>query len=166
MAKGDLWTQEELDWLKNNYKSGTVQWLCEQLNRSRKAVEQKLYKQRLSITGRQLKEICINSKIQVEGIPEPITCRLPAFHPVMLGIYPSRAHGSSRMWKKRREIILKMHDNLCVYCGDEAYTVDHVIPIELGGTDDPKNLVAACSRCNYAFGAKIKHIEMRIAYKV
>ena len=163
MAKGLLWTQEELDWLKNNYKSGSVEWLGTQLNRSRKAVEQKLYKQRLSITGRELKQLSINPKIQVKSIPEPITCRLPVFHPVMLGIYPSRAHGSSRMWKKRREIILKMHDNLCVYCGNEAYTVDHVIPIELGGTDHPQNLVAACLRCNSALGAKTKHIEMRIA---
>jgi hypothetical protein len=162
MAKGALWTQEDLDWLRNNYKSGTVEWLGRQLNRSRKSVEQKLYKQRLSITGRQLKQICINPKIQIKVIPEPITCRLPPFHPVMLGIYPSRAHGSARMWHKRRAIILKMHDNLCVYCGDEANTVDHVIPIENGGTDHPDNLVAACLRCNSAFGAKTKHIKMRI----
>jgi 5-methylcytosine-specific restriction endonuclease McrA len=29
-------------------------------------------------------------------------------------------------------------------------TVDHVIPIARGGSDDPENLIAACRRCNYS----------------
>ncbi len=37
----------------------------------------------------------------------------------------------------------------CVYCGStDNLVVDHVVPIDLGGTDDPRNLVAACRRCN------------------
>jgi 5-methylcytosine-specific restriction endonuclease McrA len=57
-----------------------------------------------------------------------------------------------------------MHDYCCAYCGDEANTVDHIIPINKGGTDHPLNLVAACARCNYGFGDKIKHLEMKITY--
>ena len=89
-------------------------------------------------------------------------CKLPTFHPVMLGIHPvsqSEHGGSSSRWRKRRAIILKMHDECCVYCGDEANTVDHVIPISKGGTDDPNNLVAACSRCNYSLGNKVKVVK-------
>jgi hypothetical protein len=90
-------------------------------------------------------------------------CKLGVFHPVILGIYPvSQLDGSSNRWRKRRALILKMHDYLCVYCGDEANTVDHVIPMVKGGTDHPLNLVACCSRCNSAFGDKSKHIQFKI----
>jgi 5-methylcytosine-specific restriction endonuclease McrA len=93
-------------------------------------------------------------------------CKLPTFHPVTLGIHPvsqTNEHGSTTRWRKRRALILKMHDYLCVYCGDEADTVDHLIPMSKGGTDHPENLVAACRNCNFGFGNRIKHIEMRIA---
>ena len=53
---------------------------------------------------------------------------------------------------RRRYEILRRDDHTCRYCGgrapDVALTVDHVIPVALGGTDDPTNLVAACKDCN------------------
>ncbi|HVQ45126.1 MAG TPA: HNH endonuclease [Candidatus Saccharimonadia bacterium] len=41
----------------------------------------------------------------------------------------------------------------CVYCGASAHDgarlhVDHVRPRSQGGTNDPSNLVTACSDCN------------------
>jgi len=36
----------------------------------------------------------------------------------------------------------------CEYCGADATGVDHLIPKSKGGTDEPENLVAACSKCN------------------
>jgi 5-methylcytosine-specific restriction endonuclease McrA len=37
----------------------------------------------------------------------------------------------------------------CFYCGDElADTVDHMLPVSVGGTDDRANLVSACWPCN------------------
>lgn len=40
----------------------------------------------------------------------------------------------------------------CRYCGDavtmETATLDHVVPVSRGGTDDPDNLAAACLMCN------------------
>jgi len=155
-----IWSQEDNDWLMANYREG-VDYCAKYLGRSYKSVSMRLYVARVSSTGRPLKEIVPWIKPYVKA--EDTYSKLPPFHPVMLGLYPSRGHGSSRMWRQRRAIILKMHDNLCVYCGDEAYTVDHVIPIELGGTDHPENLVAACLRCNSALGAKTKHLEMRIS---
>jgi hypothetical protein len=154
-----IWSEHEINWLKINYTEG-LDYCCKYLGRSYKAISMKLYVMRLSSTGKELRVLVPYIKPYIK--PESTSSKLPVFHPVMLGLYPSRAHGSTRMWKKRRSIILKMHDNLCVYCGDEAYTVDHVIPIENGGTDHPENLVAACLRCNSALGAKTKHIEMRI----
>lgn len=46
----------------------------------------------------------------------------------------------------------------CQYCGaqiqDTELHVDHVIPRKLGGTDDPFNLVTACTACNLGKGSR------------
>ena len=37
----------------------------------------------------------------------------------------------------------------CVYCGStDTPSIDHIIPIDKGGTQDPKNLIRACAFCN------------------
>lgn len=41
----------------------------------------------------------------------------------------------------------------CVYCGDPAQTLDHIVPRSKGGPDSPDNLVPACQRCNSAKSA-------------
>jgi hypothetical protein len=151
------WTVEEIDWLKNNYMNGDITWMAQQLNRPYAGVSHQLYQLRLSSTGRELKQLIAYKHEYVKK--EPNLCRLPPFHVVMLGIYPSRAFAhNGRIWHKRRRLILKMHDYLCVYCGDVATAVDHVIPINKGGTDHPDNLVAACMTCNSTFGDSTKHI--------
>jgi 5-methylcytosine-specific restriction endonuclease McrA len=43
----------------------------------------------------------------------------------------------------------------CVYCGGPFEHVDHVIPASRGGTDDPDNLVPACTPCNTSKGNKL-----------
>lgn len=55
--------------------------------------------------------------------------------------------------KRLRFEILRRDDHCCRYCGEHAspevrLTVDHVLPVALGGTDDPSNLAAACGPCN------------------
>lgn len=54
--------------------------------------------------------------------------------------------------KRLRFEILRRDNHACRYCGgvapDVTLTVDHVIPVALGGSDDPSNLVAACRDCN------------------
>lgn len=67
----------------------------------------------------------------------------------------ARANGGTRAWSKIRERILIRDGYLCQYCGSDATTVDHVIPISKGGTDEPDNLVAACTRCNYSKGNRM-----------
>lgn len=42
-------------------------------------------------------------------------------------------------------------DGLCFYCGCEVgsnYHVDHYIPLALGGSNGPENIVIACPTCN------------------
>lgn len=47
---------------------------------------------------------------------------------------------------------MRRDGHTCRYCGakapDAKLTVDHVVPVALGGTDEPSNLVTACDACN------------------
>lgn len=55
--------------------------------------------------------------------------------------------------RRLRWLILERDGHRCVYCGagpinGAQLTIDHVIPVIDGGTDDPDNLVTACDECN------------------
>jgi hypothetical protein len=54
--------------------------------------------------------------------------------------------------KRLRFEVLRRDGHTCRYCGRSApevrLTVDHVVPVALGGSDAPENLVTACSECN------------------
>lgn len=52
--------------------------------------------------------------------------------------------------KRTRFEVLKRDNYTCRYCrsADGELTIDHVVPVALGGTDRPDNLVAACKDCN------------------
>jgi hypothetical protein len=54
--------------------------------------------------------------------------------------------------KRLRFEILRRDEHTCQYCGEKApdvtLHVDHVVPVTLGGSDKPDNLVAACKDCN------------------
>ena len=151
-----VWSEDEINYLLANYKNQSAKEIAVVLGRPYNGVIQKMYKYRLSSKGKRLREIVINPKIQVKIE----FCNLPVFHPVMIGLYPNRDYpGGINLWKKRRLIVLKMHDWCCTYCGDDATTVDHVIPVDKGGLDTLDNLVAACNSCNSAFGARTKHIK-------
>lgn len=56
------------------------------------------------------------------------------------------------MNSRLRYEVLKRDGFTCRYCGggapDVKLTVDHVVPVALGGQDEPTNLVAACFDCN------------------
>lgn len=55
-----------------------------------------------------------------------------------------------RAWEKIRQRVLKAHDYLCVRCVQAEFPrmaeeVDHVIPLEVGGSNDDSNLQPLCS---------------------
>lgn len=45
-------------------------------------------------------------------------------------------------------------DGLCSYCLQPGASIDHVLPVSRGGSNDPSNLVLACGPCNSRKGAK------------
>lgn len=52
--------------------------------------------------------------------------------------------------KRTRFEVLRRDGFTCRYCRNDSnpLTVDHVVPVALGGTDTPDNLVACCRDCN------------------
>lgn len=51
--------------------------------------------------------------------------------------------------------VLLRDKNKCTYCGKLATSVDHVVPVSRGGTNDPANVVAACRSCNSISGVRV-----------
>ena len=63
----------------------------------------------------------------------------------------------------------------CVYChrkmGEVQLTVDHFLPLELGGANDWTNYLSACRKCNKDKGslsprawAELKHLDLQALY--
>ncbi len=55
--------------------------------------------------------------------------------------------------KEIRALILSRDNSCCMYCGRKPednikLTVDHIVPISKGGTDDLENLWTLCQECN------------------
>lgn len=62
------------------------------------------------------------------------------------------------------DALIKRERGLCHYCekpvvspslDNQVYDIEHVIPLDLFGTNDPTNLVLACQACNSAKGVKL-----------
>jgi 5-methylcytosine-specific restriction endonuclease McrA len=64
-------------------------------------------------------------------------------------------NGNDRTWRKIRERTLARDGYLCQYCGDTATTVDHIVPVTKGGTDEDFNLTSACNQCNSRKGNRM-----------
>ncbi|WP_232217795.1 HNH endonuclease [Virgibacillus sp. SK37] len=47
-----------------------------------------------------------------------------------------------------RMLVFKRYGDRCVYCGEIANTIDHIIPKSKGGITSFSNCVPACSNCN------------------
>ena len=56
-----------------------------------------------------------------------------------------RLLGATLQWE-----IYRRDNYTCQYCGrnDVSMTIDHYLPVELGGTDEKDNLKTACRKCN------------------
>lgn len=51
-------------------------------------------------------------------------------------------------WKAIRDFVFERDGGICVYCGDDASVIDHVLPISRLGSWHPSNCVSSCATCN------------------
>lgn len=64
----------------------------------------------------------------------------------------------SKWCRPSTRLAIYLRDGMaCVYCSDSLedgvqFQLDHVVPHSKGGSNDPSNLVTACSRCNASRG--------------
>lgn len=66
---------------------------------------------------------------------------------VVLLTYMVKQGTNKRVGFSRHGVLVR--DNFdCVYCGNKATTIDHVVPRALGGKSTYENCVAACLPCN------------------
>ena len=62
--------------------------------------------------------------------------------------------------RQAKRLAIYLRDGLaCVYCGDSIeqgarFQLDHIIPVEKGGSNHQFNLVTCCDRCNVAKGER------------
>lgn len=76
-----------------------------------------------------------------------------------------------RVWFSRdvKEDILRKSEGVCAHCGCQVvvgdnFTVEHVVPISKGGTNDLVNIVALCRTCNVTKGDGIWHPYEYLTY--
>lgn len=64
-------------------------------------------------------------------------------------------YGRISLSAARKEEIFARDGHVCSYCGaqDGPFHVDHILPVALGGSNDPDNLTIACKACNLSKGA-------------
>lgn len=63
-----------------------------------------------------------------------------------LSILRHQWENKSKSWKKR---IYERDGYKCKYCGStNNLTIDHIIPLAKGGTNEPDNLRVMCRTCN------------------
>ncbi len=54
------------------------------------------------------------------------------------------------------KLIWGRDEGMCIYCGNPATELDHIIPTKDGGISISSNLVCACHRCNIK---KSRHLD-------
>lgn len=87
----------------------------------------------------------------------------------------SRAHGLKRGNERigpgrRRDVerayIVERDGGRCHLCGAKPkgaeLTIDHILPLALGGTHSPENLAVACRSCNCAKGSRAANDQLRM----
>jgi len=72
---------------------------------------------------------------------------------LLYNIYMSRINS-----KIKRDLIYKKTNYRCAYCGvalkEHNRSIDHIISLQNGGTNDESNLIGSCIPCNLEKGQR------------
>ena len=96
---------------------------------------------------------------QKARLPKAPKVLLPIDHPVVIQILATSGKRvlGTQYWKNRRLEVLMRDGYICSYCGEDANSVDHVIPRSAGGDHSLENLIACCLKCNGKKGNMQQH---------
>jgi 5-methylcytosine-specific restriction endonuclease McrA len=83
-----------------------------------------------------------NSDIRLRSVEQSI-----AIPKVAVLTYYVKAPYARRVALNRENIFIR-DSYLCQYCGDDAESIDHIMPKSKGGSHEWGNVVACCKRCN------------------
>ena len=139
-GNGLPYTDKEIQFIKDNAHMG-VDWLAHELGRSDKSVTNRAW--RCGISTRRGGETTH---------PRSVARRLENAKKHKYARHGWCLYPKKPSYRMIRKLVMERDKYTCVYCGNPAEEVDHVIPQHLGGHDYPSNLVAACKRCNYIKG--------------
>lgn len=59
-----------------------------------------------------------------------------------------RKRGVEPVPTEAKEMLTESFEGKCAYCGDQANSWDHLVPIAKGGVTEPGNIIPACRSCN------------------
>lgn len=69
-------------------------------------------------------------------------------------------------WSKDvADAIWERDNSICIYCGQPAFVIDHVVPVSRGGPTSKSNGVLACQSCNLRKGGRIIESMSRTAFR-
>ena len=118
--------ETELQFIEKHATKGP-DWIAARLNRTRNSIVNRAWRSQIS-----LKMPGKPNGRNIGGWLKNRPC-----------IYPKKPS-----YKFARKYVMQKDNYRCVYCGNPAQEIDHVIPRHLGGSNMPSNLAAACTKCN------------------
>ena len=153
-------TEAMVHYIKANAHLGAKE-IAEKLELKVAKVVHIAHRHRVSLRTNKHKQGCkMKDKVKGAAKPKPLPkVILPIDHPEVIKILASsnqRVLGT-QYWKNRRLEVLQRDGYICTYCGEDATSVDHVIPRSAGGDHSLANLVACCLKCNGKKGNMQQH---------
>lgn len=91
-------------------------------------------------------------RLQGVGCIQPVI-----FKELLSSSYLRKKRLQIKNYKKIFNDLLHKYKFACVHCGEkdeQKLTIDHIVPVAKGGTDDYSNLQILCRSCNSAKGTK------------
>jgi len=104
--------------------------------------------------GRDVREVRIRETKRLRDVGRVIQ---DARHAEWVASFPVRRSRASKAATKLRDVVVARDGGVCGLCGevvsDEALSIDHIVPVARGGTDELDNLQVAHRLCNSRKGA-------------
>lgn len=104
------------------------------------------------VCGRCVGRLAHSYLMKHTGRPDQIFCTEEQWQEYLNSAPKNTERRAPSYWRERRLQVAARDGFVCHYCkkdvGVKKFTVDHIIPVSRGGTDDLSNLVGCCKSCN------------------